>query len=273
MRQIITNQAFRWLTGALGLLAVLLSPSIAEAARDGAVSLQVLVNGRPLEEHPARGTTYIEAVEGREYALRVRNHTGSRVAVALSVDGLNTIDAKRSTAQDASKWVIGPFGTVTIKGWQTGPETARRFFFTSEKHSYGAWLGETDNLGVISAVLFRERPPRRELLGGDQGRRKSQPQAGSAAPRAESDSAEGLRDDVAATGIGRETGHRVRKVHLDLEPQPSGAVTIRYEYRPQLVALGVLPPETDPEPPWRRERASGFEGLTFAPDPYREGRR
>ncbi len=273
MRQITTTQAFRWLAGALGLCAVLCSASFADGARDGMVSLEVLVDGRSLEEHAARGTMYIEALEGREYALRVRNHTGSRVAVALSVDGLNTIDAKRSSAWDASKWVIGPYGSITIEGWQTGPETARRFFFTSETHSYGAWLGETDNLGVISAVLFRERSPRWDLLGRDTERRKSEPRAGAAAPRAQSESADGLRDDVAATGIGRETGHRVRRVHLELERQPAGVVTLRYEYRPQLVALGVLPPETDPELPWRRELASGFEGFEFAPDPYRDGRR
>ena len=274
MRQTINHQAVRWLAGALVLWALLLSVPEANAARDGAISLDVLVDGRPLQEHAARGTTYIEALEGREYALRIQNHTGSRVAVALSVDGLNTIDAQHTAARTASKWVIGPYGSVTIEGWQTGPETARRFFFTSEQRSYGAWLGATDNLGVISAVLYRERPrPRpqpwaRDRLSG-RSKMESQRDGGAAAPQMEGDSVDGLRDDVAATGIGRETGHRVRRVQLDLETQPAGAVTIRYEYRPQLVELGVLPPGPNEDPLWRRERASGFEGVAFAPDPYR----
>ena len=38
---------------------------------------------------------------------------------------------------------------------------ARRFEFTSQEQSYGAWLGKTANLGIITAVFFRERMPER----------------------------------------------------------------------------------------------------------------
>src|SRR5829696_6986671 len=57
--------------------------------------LEVLVNGRPVAEYYARGRTYVEALQGAEYELRVRNSSADRVAVALSVDGLNTIDARQ----------------------------------------------------------------------------------------------------------------------------------------------------------------------------------
>src|SRR6185295_1114851 len=36
-------------------------------------------------------------------------------------------------------------------------ENARRFYFTTERDSYAAKLGQAANLGVISAVFFRER--------------------------------------------------------------------------------------------------------------------
>ncbi len=119
--------------------------------------LDVLVNGRPLPEYYARGRTYVEALQGAEYELRVRNPSADRVAVALSVDGLNTIDARHTSAWNASKWVIEPYQTITISGWQMSSERARRFYFTNERDSYGAKLGQTANLGVISAVFFRER--------------------------------------------------------------------------------------------------------------------
>ena len=105
----------------------------AAALQEGPYSMEILVNGSPLVEYAARKTTYIEALERREYAVRLRNRTGERIAVALSVDGLNTIDAKTTSARDASKWIIEPYGTITISGWQTGASTARRFFFTSEQ--------------------------------------------------------------------------------------------------------------------------------------------
>src|SRR4029450_2242852 len=121
--------------------------------------VEVLVNGYPLEEYYSRGKVYIEAIAGAEYEVRIRNPLPYRVAVALSVDGLNSIDARRTSAWSASKWVIEPYGTIQIGGWQMSSERARRFYFTTERDSYAAKLGQTSNLGVISAVFFREVRP------------------------------------------------------------------------------------------------------------------
>src|SRR5437660_1659926 len=126
---------------------------------DRRFGVQVLVNGRPLEEYAAHGRTYVEAIEGAEYDLRIHNPLPYRVAVALSVDGLNSIDARHTTAWEASKWVIGPYQTIYVSGWQVSSARARHFYFTTERDSYGAKLGQTVNLGLISAVFFRARHP------------------------------------------------------------------------------------------------------------------
>src|SRR5918911_3116216 len=128
-------------------------------AVSGGFDVEILVNGYPLEEYRARGRQYVEALEGEEYEIRIHNPLSVRVAVALSVDGLNTIDARRTSAWDASKWVIEPYGTITISGWQMSTSRARRFYFTTESDSYGSKIGQTGNLGVISAVFFRENRP------------------------------------------------------------------------------------------------------------------
>ena len=119
--------------------------------------VEVLVNGAPVPRYFHDGITYLEAIKGKEYAIRITNPVGSRVAVALSVDGLNTIDARHTDARSGRKWVLGPYESVVISGWQTNAQQARRFFFTTEERSYGAWLGKTENLGIISAVFFREK--------------------------------------------------------------------------------------------------------------------
>jgi hypothetical protein len=219
--------------------------------------LEVVVNGRPLTEYYARGRTYIEALEGAEYELRVRNHSADRVAVALSVDGLNTIDARYTSAWNASKWVIEPYQTITISGWQMSSERARRFYFTNERDSYGAKLGQTANLGVISAVFFRERnrpvpitPP--YPITRDSTREKSE------APSARAQSTPRADDDYAATGIGRNVRHDVRWVDMDLESRAAGEVTIRYEYYSALLKLGVIPRPREPYPLQRREDSRGF---------------
>jgi len=193
--------------------------------RYSAFEVDVLVNGRPLREYYERGRTYIEAVHGAEYELQVRNSSPERVAVALSVDGLNTIDARHTSAWNASKWVIEPYQTITISGWQVSSERARRFYFTNERDSYGAKLGQTDNLGVISAVFFREKrrfdpltPPQPITRDNKDSEMSARAQG---APR----------QADAATGIGRNVHHDVRWVDMDLDSRAAGEVTIKYEYR------------------------------------------
>src|SRR5580765_5924216 len=126
-------------------------------ATDNGFSVEVLIEGTPAAEYAGRGRRYVEALENAEYELRIHNPTGTRVAVALSVDGLNTIDARHTSSWDAHKWVIEPYGTIHVRGWQMSSENARRFYFTTERDSYAAKLGQAANLGVISAVFFRER--------------------------------------------------------------------------------------------------------------------
>ncbi|MEO8433984.1 MAG: hypothetical protein ABI596_03755 [Pyrinomonadaceae bacterium] len=255
-------------------------------AGEGALDVQVIVNGRPLQEYFARGRRYVEALEGAEYEVSIRNTLPVRVAVALSVDGLNSIDAKRTTAWNSSKWVIGPYQTIRIGGWQMSSERARRFYFTTERDSYAAKLGQTANLGVISAVAFRERAPvvvpitpRPEGVFRDdrvreegEGSAKMKAPSSSAGDRAMGNSSRTQSmpapdDESAATGIGRSVRNDVTWVNLRLEPRPAREVTIRYEYRNSLVRLGILP-RTSPQPDvlGRRERAKGFEG-GYCPEP------
>lgn len=248
--------------------------------------VEVLVDGRTLEEYYARGRRYVEALEGAEYELRIRNPLGVRVAVALSVDGLNTIDARRSSAWDSSKWVIEPYQTITISGWQMSSERARHFYFTTERNSYGAKLGQTANLGVITAVFFRERqrvgivmpPPRRPRpMEEDSVRDKSRnapntstgrDEARAGAQSEKSQSYPAPDDDYAATGIGRNVQHDVSWINLDLESRAAAEVTLRYEYHDALVRLGIFPrPYPQPDTLRRRERASGFPDRRYSPEP------
>jgi hypothetical protein len=263
-------------------------------AVDQGFDVQILVDGRPLEEYDARGKSYVEARAGAEYEVRIHNPLPYRVAVALSVDGLNSIDARHTTAWNASKWVIEAYGTINISGWQMSSERARRFYFTSERDSYGAKLGQTANLGVVSAVFFRERrpyplpvtpAPYPYPIDKEDSRRRSgeAPTAGSTTEPSGSDSRMGNQDsaavrkgqvvpepddEYAATGIGRSVHNDVRWVNMELDSRPAGEVMIRYEYYPALVRLGVLPRAYPrPDPLRRREGARGFEDRRFSPEP------
>ena len=264
----------------LGILTLVASAAPLAAANPNP-RIDILVNGAVRPRYGANGTCYIEAVKGREYEIRLTNPYPVRVAVALSVDGLNTIDARHTTAATARKWVLDPYETITIGGWQTSMNQARRFEFTSEEKSYGSMLGQTADLGIISAVFYRERAARVVPIqatqlpvppdppgAGDAGRNRAEASSWSGAASAPAPAQQ--VDEYAATGIGRTTDHAVRMVTVDLEDTPAASISIRYEYRAQLVRLGVLPPAPSPDDPLaRREQARGFVG-GFCPDPKRD---
>jgi len=290
------------------LTALLLAAGAANAS-PSKFGLDVLVNGSRRPEFAARGTVYVEALKGRDYALRLSNPTGMRVAVALSVDGLNTIDAKHTSSRDARKWVLAPYETVVIPGWQVNNAVSRKFVFTGERGSYGAALGKTEDLGIIEAVFYREKLPYRsgrwiekqedrrqkdgEISSNERERRPDAPASGtlqgaaqepvpsesgardhsqkssssssSPSPSMDSSSAGAkLSDEYAATGMGNRTRFGIERVDVDLENEPAAVVRLRYEFRPQLVALGVLPSDPDPARIARRERARGFD--EFCPE-------
>ena len=296
----------------LAATVALAVPSGTRAAEAGrGFELSVIVDGRPAPEYAFGGRLYVEALRGRDFSLRLHNPTGERVAVALSVDGRNVIDAKRTTAGRASKWVLSPGETADIPGWQVSGETARRFFFTDLSRSYARWLGDTSNTGVVEAVFFRERehrlpeitrresqsnssrdsrnepsrveagvanePPRVEggiaggVLGGVPASPAEAPSdraktAAESAPRKEAAKpAPRAEDELAATGIGERTDFHVRWVTFDEDPIPAARVSLRYEYRAELVRLGVLPREGHAS---GRDRSRGFDP-DYAPDPYR----
>ena len=254
------------------------------------LQIEVLVDGFPVPAYWHEGTSYIEALKGKEYSIRLTNHMNYRGAVALSVDGLNTIDARHTTAYTAKKWVLEPHEVVVISGWQVNYHNARRFFFTTEEESYAKQLGQTSDLGVISAVLFKERESCIEVSTGtsrifpranevhskspQEEPAASSPSSGIPATAGsdvqkdvEASRKQAMVDDYAATGIGRQVRHDVRWVHLDLDPKPVANLSFRYEFRPVLVRLGVLPSEPRPAVLERRQRASGFVNEGFCPNP------
>ena len=244
--------------------------------RDG-FDIEVLVDGYPLENLYGRGSSrYVEAIKGAEYELRSRNPLGIRVAVALFVDGLNTVDARRTSPEKAVKWIIEPYGTLVISGWQMSDSRARRFYFTTESDSYAAKIGQPADFGNITAVFFREkrrvvvRPQPRILKDDDistDRERKESAESNKSASGAASTACcpPPRRDEQAATGIGRDMRHDVEWIDVDLEERSAATVTIRYEYRNALIRMG-LRPRDDSQVVVKPKRNSS-DGRRYAPEP------
>jgi hypothetical protein len=240
------------------------------------VALSVTVEGEPAWLYPARDATgrfYLEARRGCRYALTLENRSGERLAAVLSVDGLNVISGQRDTGR-GRMYVLDPWRRVTVQGWRSSLEEVRRFSFVDEQASYAARSGKAnEKMGWIELAVYRERRPIVQSLSEAQpqgdARDESAPAAGRVdreAGRSAEKAAPGPAPAQAypGTGWGERARDRAFLVQFDPESEPCERATLRYEYRPALVALGVLPPA-----PERRDRLHERDRAEagFAPPP------
>lgn len=275
-----------------GLLAALLlvggavSADAAHAGRQVGrlVGVSIEVDGRqvPLYTDVRQpGRSYLEARYGSAYAIRLRNRTNERLAVALSVDGLNVISGTLapSAGHGAGRmYVLRPWETATVRGWRTSLAAVQLFTFVEEAESYAVRSGQPNQrLGSIDVVVYRERRPARvgvplapEGASADERRpHKTEPRSADAAA-AESESradAAGGRRSFPGTGWGPAAQDPAVVVRFEPEPTPAEALRLRYEERWALARLGVLPPGRD-LPDRLREREALDEG--FARPPRRD---
>ncbi len=250
------------------------------------VAVSVELDGQPASLYPApdgSGRFYVEARRGSRYAVVLANRTGERIGVVLTVDGLNAISGERDTGR-GRMYVLDPWQRTTVQGWRTSLQEVRRFTFVDERASYAARSGKAnEKMGWIEVAAYRERRPFVRWAPRQQREQRPERSApveseageagGKAAPptasaRDWSEPAPAATPPAGAqaraypgTGWGPRTEDPVVLVSFDPEREPSQRVTLRYEYRAALVALGVLPRWLPPSRDrlWERDRAEpGF---------------
>ena len=193
---------------------------------DNLVRVTIIGDERgPLSAYPAyRYEKYmpdsrlrITARQGERYSIRVTNTSRNRVALTISVDGLNIISGQRSYgSSNESMYVLNPGQTGEFSGWRSGMSHVQRFYFTSAGDSYAGRLGQSDQLGLIRIVAWRERRP--VVYLPYDSLRKSE---------AESKS---LAESAPGTGYGESSWSPVSETDFNPESYPGQTVEIKYEW-------------------------------------------
>jgi hypothetical protein len=219
------------------------------------------------------GKWWVAGTPGSRYAVNLVNRGSGRTLAVISVDGVNVVSGD-AAAPEQSGYVLASGQSAQITGWRKNLARVAAFEFTALANSYAARTGRPENVGVIGVAVFRERvryvPPPLS---------SSRPEAGKeAAPAAPAAAA--ANDAVGSTEAARRserpapqarigTGHG-RSEHSPTSytqferasPTPDEVVTIHYDSRENLVAMGVIPvPRLTPNP---------FPAAVgFVPDPPR----
>lgn len=121
-------------------------------------SVNVLVNGRKVQEYLHNGMTFIEARDGSEFEIDIKNYGGDRILAIISVDGINVVSGELATP-DSSGYIISPYGNETIRGWRKSSSEVGAFKFTIGTKSYATTKNNGENNGIISVKLIREKYP------------------------------------------------------------------------------------------------------------------
>jgi hypothetical protein len=247
------------------------------------VGVQVEVEGNAAPLYAAvdgSGRYYVQARKGGRYTVRLENRSGERLAVRMTVDGLNVISGERQAVDQAGRmYVLDPWESADIQGWRTSLDDVRRFTFVDERASYAARSGQANSrMGWIELAVYRERhrygwrAPERPDVTAREGRDEpSAPAAGAPAPRASGDdqardrsaaksgrAQEGAAQSYPGTGWGERTHDPVRLVDFEPEPGPAERITLRYEYASALRALGILPWQATRDRLQERDSGGGF---------------
>ena len=120
------------------------------------VGIEILHDERPKPLYLHDGCLLIPANKDEQYVIRLTNRTGRRIAVALFIDGLNTIGETRDTPRGALKWVLEANEVGIVPGWQIDKKTSRQFVFVGGEESLAARKHYIDQIGQITATFYPE---------------------------------------------------------------------------------------------------------------------
>ena len=237
--------------------------------------------GETLRQYRHEGRRYVVGQPGHAYEIAVRSNSGERLLAVMSVDGVNVLSGE-TAATEQGGYVFAPYQRDTVRGWRKNLEEIAQFNFTALPNSYAARTGRPRDVGVIGVALFREAralpPPDCCWLDEERDRQeryddkalgsKAREQgAADSAPAPSSKSAPQSTRSAAAPSLG--TGHGQRETSQvstttfeRASDQPDEVITLYYDSRAKLVAMGVLPEPRQ----YSRRRPQAFPG-GFVPDP------
>ena len=275
----------RWSRLVAAAALALAFDTAAHAMPPSAVTIDVYdrTQGETLAIHPLDSQRYVVGTPGHEYAIRIRNETSRRILAVTSVDGVNVVTGE-TAAPEQSGYVIEAGGSVEIAGWRRSLERTSAFYFTDLGDSYAARTGRPRNVGVIGVAVFHElvRPMMSSFLRdkvlaheneGDPRARAER--ADAAAPAAPAQDAAGETGRLAAseprqmlsnklgTGFGRDEASLVQRVRFERATSaPAESISIQYDRRDNLIAMGVLP-----RPRYAQQTPDPFPAMRFVPAP------
>lgn len=119
--------------------------------------VEIMVNGKPVKQYNHDGNTYVEARNGTEYSVKIRNNSYGRKLAVITVDGLNVITGEPQGNDIGRGYIVDSYSAITIKGFRKDMESVGAFKFCRKDKSYCNKQGLEGNNGVIGVRIYKEK--------------------------------------------------------------------------------------------------------------------
>ena len=199
----------------------------------------------PVFQRYLKGETraYLEAVNGENYSLQIRNRSNQRIGLVIAVDGRNIISGKKSNLKHSENmYILGPYETQMYSGWRTSSRDIHRFYFTDIEDSYAHAFDDDSAMGVIAVAVFEEKQPLFTYL-----EKKQSPKPQTSSKNRSYDSAtanESITSDQvekeAGTGFGEHQTSHVRRVQFNAKRSAVVKNFFKYEWRETLCHKQII---------------------------------
>lgn len=189
---------------------------------------------------------YLEARQGENYGIVVRNGTSERIGVVVAVDGRNIISGKRSDLKNTEDmYVVNGYEHGQYDGWRTARDKVNRFYFTDMADSYAMrTFNDSSSMGVIAVAIYREKEQPKPLL--KEKKMDLAPGAPSAGGPARSKMG-GTMNEATGTGFGDGKYSPTVRVTFEPEDTPAQKTLVKYEWRDVLCRKGILNCQQEPK--------------------------
>jgi len=232
-----------------GLLWILLAlsltvPCLASSKFDQyyqAVEIEIIAdNGKRFSIYPVTQRhlkneyrAYVEAINGENYSLNIRNHSNQRLGLVIAVDGRNIISGKKSKLKHhENMYILGPYETQSYSGWRTSSKDIHRFYFTDSDDSYAEAFDDDSAMGVIAVAVYEEKQP---FFTRYEKKQTAKPSVQRAPNRSYDGAAESVLADQAekeaGTGFGEHETSHVRRVQFNAKRKALAKNFYKYEWR------------------------------------------
>jgi len=213
----------------------------------GNVGFAVVVHGREVDEFPhSDDRTYVWAKHGVEYSIVVWNFTSQRVEAVISVDGIDACSGKTADHRTDGGYIIPARTKVQpIPGFRLSDEAVANFTFGAPEAAYAALTDRPANIGVIGVAFYPEFKPPYMSRPCDAGPylSNSPRKMGSHQKFCDDSFVKGAssKGPSAGTEFGRESEHRVTRVHFirDNQTSPLTVLALGYETKERLREMGI----------------------------------